>query len=846
MHPLHDYVAKQLADKLKSRRVVVWYDERGDFQPFVDELRGGPRAGSEPASVSVAGASARLAEYAGSMFELRAVVEPHVSADAAATVVIYMPNVVRDRKASVLMELEKAGTTWEPQLKQLAKNVLLQKYTIGVVDEMLPYERKVSYDDLARAVSGGKGSEPPSLLKGIVQGDPLVGWLANASFDEAIADKDAVGELVKLVRSRLGLELSTAAPLDKLRSITVRHLLAAEFAADLHCAPPDSVASLALPTTKDEQEAAKDTARRIRQHHAEAYVLLADTVERELRLASAQLDADALGSIDTFRFEERALLAHCGTLIARREFTRALTIIAEREESFWLARDLARKAQWEACRCMAELGEAALSVRHALDKPPAGAAAWVDAYTAHAGFYRLDQAQRRLEALIASLGDQDAEEQALAVVRGLYDEACHRMAVGFLKALSGSGWSVPGVLRQDQVYDDIIAASPKPVAYFLVDAMRFEMGAELIERLPKVAEVSLRPAICGLPSITPVGMGGLMPRASASFSVVEQKGKLGVVIDQEFLPDVTARKKFAKARVPTLVDVGLDELLTMQASKLSKRIEGAEVIIVRSQEIDFAGEAGFTLQARRIMDHVITDLASAVQKLARAGVQHSVVAADHGHLFFATERDESMRADPPGGKAVELHRRCWVGRGGATPPGCTRVTAASLGYASDLDVVFPPGTGVFRAGGDLAFYHGGPSLQELVIPVLTVRLKLRESKAPAADIFNVTGIPDAVTNRIFSVVVQLGKGNLSLFAESAPVRATLTSGGRDVGTLEMCIPKDDFDRDRGTLALTAGNPVTLGFMLRDDTVKALRIALFDAATDAELYRSPEIPVRLGV
>ena len=48
------------------------------------------------------------------------------------------------------MELEKAGATWEPQLKQLAKNVLLQKYTLGVVDEMLPFDRKVSYEDLAR------------------------------------------------------------------------------------------------------------------------------------------------------------------------------------------------------------------------------------------------------------------------------------------------------------------------------------------------------------------------------------------------------------------------------------------------------------------------------------------------------------------------------------------------------------------------------------------------------------------------------------------------------------------------------------------------------------------------
>ena len=40
MHTLHDYVAKQLADKIKERRVVVWYDERREFQPFVDEVRG--------------------------------------------------------------------------------------------------------------------------------------------------------------------------------------------------------------------------------------------------------------------------------------------------------------------------------------------------------------------------------------------------------------------------------------------------------------------------------------------------------------------------------------------------------------------------------------------------------------------------------------------------------------------------------------------------------------------------------------------------------------------------------------------------------------------------------------
>jgi len=189
MHPLHDYVAKQLAEKIKMRRVVVWYDERREFEPFVSELCGGPRTSNEPILVSVGGCSVHLTEYAGSMFELRSFVEPHISLDSPALIIMYMPGCARDRRASVLMEIEKAGVTWEPQLKQLAKNVLLQKYTLGVVDEMLPFDRKVTYEDLARAAAGSAGSDPPSILKSIFHDTSgndglLAAWIANDARDD--------------------------------------------------------------------------------------------------------------------------------------------------------------------------------------------------------------------------------------------------------------------------------------------------------------------------------------------------------------------------------------------------------------------------------------------------------------------------------------------------------------------------------------------------------------------------------------------------------------------------------------------------------------------------------------
>jgi hypothetical protein len=848
MHPLHDYVAKQLAEKLKSRKVIVWYDARREFAPFIAETRGGGRPRSEAVSVTIAGLSAQLAEYDGSMFELRAVIEPYISGDIPECVVLYLPGCERDRRGSVLMELEKAGDCYEPQLKRLARNVLRQRYTDGVIDEILAPER-VTYEDLSHASSDKLSTEPPSILKSIFhdapRNDVLAAWLAGDGLDVEIETKEATRELVKLVLSRLGLQLPDIDLLAKLRSITARYILAGEFRSDLSCAPPASVEAIPAPRTKDEMAVVRELAGQLRTNFPEAYSTMADRVEAELGLRDAKLPPEAFGSIDTFRFEERALLAHCGNLITAKHFDEAIAIISGREHSYWLDRDVGRKAQWEACRRMAELGRLSETVRSAVGKQGGDANAWIDAYTGKEGWFRIDQAQRRLEAWVANL-DDDPQERPLAVVRGAYEDACRVMAEGFTKAMVSAKWTVPAHLHQTHIYGDIVADRPKPVAYFLVDAMRFEMGIELTDRLPKTTEVSVRPAIASLPSITPIGMAALQPGASSSFSVVDQKGALGVRIDDTFLSDLTARKKFAAARIPKLADVSLDELLSLQPSRLAKKIEGAQVIFVRSQEIDHAGETGFTFQARQVMDTVIDNLARAIRKLAAAGVEQAVVTADHGHLFFPSDRDGSMRIDSPGGDEVDLHRRCWIGRGGATPPGCIRVSAAALGYDSNLDFVFPLGNGVFKAGGDLAFHHGGPSLQELVIPVLTIRMKTPEPERLPAGPVTATGLPEAVTNRIFSVTIHLDGRNLSLFSRELVVRPLLISSGKQVGGVGMAIDAD-LDRATGCVKLQTGKPVTIAFLLSDEGIASLRIVVQDPTTDAELYRSPnDIPVRLGV
>ena len=124
--------------------------------------------------------------------------------------------------------------------------------------------------------------------------------------------------------------------------------------------------------------------------------------------------------------------------------------------------------------------------------------------------------------------------------------------------------------------------------------------------------------------------------------VVEKNGKLGALIDSSFLPDLPARQKYLQARVPGAVDLTLNDVLAWK-NQTKKKLEDAKVVLVRSTEIDAAGENTENRYARSIMGGVVDDVARCLQKLASIGIENAVITADHGHLFFASEREESMR-----------------------------------------------------------------------------------------------------------------------------------------------------------------------------------------------------------
>jgi hypothetical protein len=262
--------------------------------------------------------------------------------------------------------------------------------------------------------------------------------------------------------------------------------------------------------------------------------------------------------------------------------------------------------------------------------------------------------------------------------------------------------------------------------------------------------------------------------------------------------------------------------------------------VIRSQELDTLGEGGDTGLARQVMDTVLWNITRAIRKLSAVGVGRFVLVADHGHLF-GEHRGPDMVTMAPGGETVEIKRRCWIGRGGETPPSTVRVTSAELGYSGDLDFVFPIGLSLLPGHKGLRYHHGGVSLQELVIPVVTFRIE-----APVAQIGKsrvvLSGLPTAITNRMFSVTIET---QADLLAEPQNVRVLLFSGADQVGQTGMVL-NADWDRETDIVTILPGKRASIGLMLTKDDGDHVKVVVTDAKTDAVLEESSDIPLKLGV
>jgi hypothetical protein len=227
-------------------------------------------------------------------------------------------------------------------------------------------------------------------------------------------------------------------------------------------------------------------------------------------------------------------------------------------------------------------------------------------------------------------------------------------------------------------------------------------------------------------------MAALLPNAQQSPQVVSVgSGKLGLRLGGTTLKDRKGRIDYLHAHAGSKVfDAKLEDLVPKPKKKIQQGIAEANLILVTSQEIDQLCEGDNIPLARRTMDEILHELRRVLRILAEFGVQSIILTADHGYLFGDAPGDD-MKIDAPGGHTVDLHRRVWIGNGGDSHPAYFRADLADFGLSDEYELVTPRNFAIFKSpGGAKAYFHGGLSPQELIIPVLTLTPK-QQLAAPA-------------------------------------------------------------------------------------------------------------------
>ena len=603
-----------------------------------------------------------------------------------------------------LIEAETAGVVVEPGAESPERNsrlrVQAETFFLEVAPEKAAHlarqveEGLLTLEDLDR-ISEEVGSIASGALK-LVFGaaspiESIIEFASGPGKDAKISKKKALGELRSLVHSELGLDFGDTSSPEEARQTLRRMILLAEFTTAIpESGRPSALATVSLPEKPVQLDALKHLCEtwRNRVDFRDGYIQAASELEEAAGIAQMKLNPDDLAAVETFPCIESLLIRSAQTFLLEGRMEEAACLAESRKKSFWSREQPELLLRWSALELAGRFMMEAAKIRDRIKSLEFSAAEMVRAYALFSEPWMMaDRLHRHWESRLLNLDPDETEEddfeKLTAKVRREYADLTDELNRAFVERFQKAGFEIDGILPQTRIFCDRVApalAKKKKTVYFLVDALRYEMAAELLEGMDKDFDVTLEPAISSLPSITSVGMASLMPGAEKGMELASAKGGVTVVLKGRPLKDRKSRLAYMEEKVSGgFMALKLANVLRIGA-KRKKELKEADLIVVTSQEIDRLGEEGDDqAETRRLMDDMLEQLRRSIRILAKLGVEHFIITADHGYLF-ADQIDPGMLMDSPGGTVVELHPRVWIGKGGTDAKGYVRVAASELEY----------------------------------------------------------------------------------------------------------------------------------------------------------------------
>lgn len=316
-------------------------------------------------------------------------------------------------------------------------------------------------------------------------------------------------------------------------------------------------------------------------------------------------------------------------------------------------------------------------------------------------------------------------------------------------------WRASAVTSQPAFYEKYVAkltkGGHKKAVVVISDAMRFEVAKELEFRILRLDKFDAKTdAMLGvLPSYTQLGMAALLPHQMLAHSPNGDP----VLVDGMKSDGSVNRGKILEAVGGVVVQA--KDFVEMKPGERRDLYSSNQILYVYHDTIDATGDSAKSEHRTfAAVAEALDQLVDVVKKLANANATNIFVTADHGFLYQRSKLAPqfNLTIKPQGEQIVAEKRRYVLGRGLKGDAAFRAFQPGQVGLSSDLEVQIPNSIHrIVKPGAGFQFVHGGASLQEIVVPVVSIN----KGRSATVETVNVDIHPESDKITTGQIVVKL-------------------------------------------------------------------------------------------
>ncbi|MBP8935451.1 MAG: PglZ domain-containing protein [Prevotella sp.] len=312
-----------------------------------------------------------------------------------------------------------------------------------------------------------------------------------------------------------------------------------------------------------------------------------------------------------------------------------------------------------------------------------------------------------------------------------YAKLCNRINLEWMRCVKETGgMTAVHALRQQDFYESQIKPIQKKVVVIISDALRYEVAQELMGVLAKRKHIAhLNFGVAMLPSETKFCKPALLPHRELRL-YGEENGTQNMGVDNRILDSTAKRTEQVDSYRSGAICVDY-EVVGKYDQEKNREIFKHPLVYVMHNTIDDKSHGATAKEVADSCRDAINELDDLVHKILESyGVTEIYITSDHGFLFNDQdfkEKDKHKVAE----NVLEKSSRYYLTTVADTVPGIVKFPLSDVSgmNAEGVYVAVPEGTNRLAApSGGYLFTHGGASLQELIIPIIVSKKKIKDTK----------------------------------------------------------------------------------------------------------------------